>query len=64
MADDHDTTPGNDAFPPTSLLPHDHVLDDMLRQVGLEVAFASLPFEPEAGAYTSDAHGHSHSHSH
>jgi urease accessory protein len=43
---------------------HDHVLDDMLRQFGLEVAYASLPFEPEAGAYTSDAHSHSHSHAH
>ena len=43
---------------------HDHVLDDMLRQFGLEVPFASLPFEPEAGAYTSDAHSHGHSHSH
>jgi urease accessory protein len=29
---------------------HDHVLDDMLRQFGLEVTYASLPFEPEAGA--------------
>jgi len=48
---------------------HDHVLDDMLRQFGLEVSFAHLPFEPEAGAYTSEAqghhhHAHSHSHSH
>ncbi|KAE9894306.1 urease accessory protein UreE, partial [Enterobacteriaceae bacterium TzEc051] len=24
----------------------------------------SLPFEPEAGAYTSDAHSHGHSHAH
>ncbi|HEM8822003.1 TPA: urease accessory protein UreE [Raoultella planticola] len=43
---------------------HDHVLDDMLRQFGLEVTFAQLPFEPEAGAYASESHGHSHSHSH
>ena len=43
---------------------HDHVLDDMLRLFGLEVTFASLPFEPEAGAYASDAHSHSHSHAH
>ena len=43
---------------------HDHVLDDMLRQFALEVTFAHLPFEPEAGAYTSDAHSHSHAHSH
>ena len=43
---------------------HDHVLDDMLRQFGLEVTYASLPFEPEAGAYASDAHSHSHAHAH
>ncbi|HAT1646240.1 TPA: urease accessory protein UreE [Raoultella planticola] len=43
---------------------HDHVLDDMLRQFGLEVTFAHLPFEPEAGAYASESHGHGHSHSH
>ena len=30
---------------------HDHVLDDMLRQFGLDVDFAHLPFEPEAGAF-------------
>lgn len=43
---------------------HDHVLDDMVRLLGLEVTFATLPFEPEAGAYASDAHSHSHSHAH
>ncbi|ENY5364446.1 urease accessory protein UreE [Raoultella ornithinolytica] len=43
---------------------HDHVLDDMLRQFGLEVTFAHLPFEPEAGAYASESHGHGHGHSH
>ncbi|WP_230353737.1 urease accessory protein UreE [Lelliottia sp. WAP21] len=43
---------------------HDHVLDDMLRQFGLEVTFAHLPFEPEAGAYASESHGHSHAHVH
>lgn len=46
------------------LYPHDHVLDDMLRGLGLEVGFAMLPFEPEAGAYSS-SHSHSHgSHPH
>ena len=30
---------------------HDHVLDDMLRQQGLEVINEWLPFQPEAGAY-------------
>ncbi|EES0787846.1 urease accessory protein UreE, partial [Escherichia coli] len=37
---------------------HDHVLDDMLRQFGLDVDFAHLPFEPEAGAYASKSHAH------
>ncbi|EOF4703791.1 MAG: urease accessory protein UreE [Klebsiella huaxiensis] len=43
---------------------HDHVLDDMLRQFGLTVDFAHLPFEPEAGAYASESHGHHHHHDH
>jgi urease accessory protein len=38
---------------------HDHVLDDMVRGMGLSVVLEQVPFEPEAGAY-----GHSHSHSH
>lgn len=49
----------------------DHVLDDMLRGLGLKVDGDVLPFEPEAGAYSavhahahSHANGHSHSHSH
>ena len=36
---------------------HDHVLDDMLRELGFQVAFAAEPFEPESGAY---GHGHAH----
>jgi urease accessory protein len=45
---------------------HDHVLDDMVRALGLPVALHRAPFEPEAGAY---GHGHSrphasHSHAH
>ncbi|MFP2305653.1 urease accessory protein UreE [Citrobacter braakii] len=43
---------------------HDHVLDAMLRQFSLEVTFAQLPFEPEAGAYASESHGHHHAHAH
>lgn len=47
---------------------HDHVLDDMLKKLGLEPVFMKLPFEPESGAYgehgSDHAHGHSHSHSH
>lgn len=43
---------------------HDHVLDDMLRQMGLEVIVEQAPFEPEAGAYQQAAHSHHHSHAH
>ncbi|EMH6919208.1 urease accessory protein UreE [Escherichia coli] len=43
---------------------HDHVLDDMLRQFGLDVDFAHLPFEPEAGAYVSKSHAHNHDQEH
>ena len=44
---------------------HDHVLDDMLRGLGLEVEFAQMPFEPEAGAYGAGAvSGHAHAHDH
>lgn len=32
---------------------HDHVLDDMLRGLGLVVNVEQAPFEPEAGAYGS-----------
>jgi urease accessory protein len=42
---------------------HDHVLDDMLRQMGLPVTVESAPFEPEAGAYAGGhRHGHAHEH--
>ena len=40
---------------------NDHVLAQMLERLGLQVEDASVPFEPETGAYQS---GHSHSHSH
>lgn len=41
----------------------DHVLDDMVRQLGLEVSLEKAVFEPEAGAYQnshnqSEGHGH------
>lgn len=40
---------------------HDHVLDDMLRGLGLDPSFAEEPFEPEAGAYgRASAHAHHH----
>jgi urease accessory protein len=38
---------------------HDHVLDDMLRGLGLEPSFVERPFEPESGAY-GRAGGHHH----
>lgn len=37
----------------------DHVLDEMVRGLGLEVSTENAPFEPEAGAYGG---GHAHSH--
>ena len=43
---------------------HDHVLDDMLRGLGLTVDAEQAPFEPEAGAYQSAPHSHSHAHGH
>ncbi len=40
---------------------HDHVLDDMVRGLGLETHLEQAPFEPESGAYhTSSHHPHSH----
>ena len=47
---------------------HDHVLDEMVRQLGLDVSARVAPFEPEAGAFQHDGGGgHSHgggAHSH
>ncbi len=40
---------------------HDHVLDDMVRGLGLNVTTEPAPFEPEPGAY---AGGHQHNHGH
>jgi urease accessory protein len=42
--------------------PRDHVLDDMLRSLGLTVTAEQLPFEPEAGAYGGQGHDHPHGH--
>jgi urease accessory protein len=42
---------------------HDHVLDDMLRGLGLEPSLSVGPFEPEPGAYGHGAvHQHDHEH--
>ena len=43
---------------------HDHVLDDMLRGLGLEVIVEEAPFEPEPGAYGGPGTGHVHAHDH
>lgn len=41
---------------------HDHVLDDMVKGLGLEVHIEQAPFQPEAGAYHTAQHNHSHPH--
>jgi urease accessory protein len=41
---------------------HDHVLDDMVRGLGLDVSSRVAPFEPEAGAFQHDAGGGEHAH--
>jgi len=43
---------------------HDHVLDEMLEQMGLKIIVEMAPFEPEAGAYQQAPHQHGHGHSH
>jgi urease accessory protein len=47
---------------------HDHVLDEMVEGLGLQVVAEEAPFEPEAGAYHAAAghrhHGRGHSHGH
>ncbi|TVP85183.1 MAG: urease accessory protein UreE [Thioalkalivibrio sp.] len=43
---------------------HDHVLDDMVRGLGLTVTESRLPFEPEAGAYAGGGHAHANGHHH
>ncbi|MFK8330554.1 urease accessory protein UreE [Pseudomonas sp. BJa5] len=39
---------------------HDHVLDEMVRGLGLQVTVEQAPFEPEAGAYQSAPHSHAY----
>lgn len=40
----------------------DHVLDEMVRGMGLDVIAEDAPFEPEPGAYGRSAHPHAHGH--
>jgi len=46
---------------------HDHVLDDMIEDLGLSIETHIAPFEPEAGGYRhggheTEAHHHEHEH--
>ena len=43
---------------------HDHVLDDMVRSLGLPVSTITAAFHPESGAYAQGSPGHSHDHDH
>lgn len=43
---------------------HDHVLDDMLKGMGIETVHEMAPFQPEAGAYGDHGHASAHSHEH
>ena len=42
----------------------DHVLEDMLRVLGLTVGRETSPFQPEPGAYGQAGHSHPHDHAH
>ena len=41
---------------------HDHVLDDMIRLLGLNASVREDTFEPESGAYGAHAHIHGNHH--
>ncbi len=41
---------------------HDHVLDGLMQELGLQVVVAHEPFEPEAGGYASGGHRHGDEH--
>jgi urease accessory protein len=43
---------------------HDHVLDDMVRGLGLTISHEEAPFEPERGAYGDYGHAGRHEHVH
>ncbi len=43
---------------------HDHVLDDLVRGLGLAVRVEQAPFEPESGAYGGPVHSHDPGHDH
>jgi urease accessory protein len=39
---------------------HDHVLDALVRALGLEIEARVAPFEPEVGAFHTERGGHHH----
>lgn len=43
---------------------HDHVLDDLVRALGLRVVAVEAPFQPEPGAYAGREHAHDADHHH
>jgi urease accessory protein len=43
---------------------HDHVLDDMVRRLGLALHFERAPFSPERGVYGHGGHRHGHDDDH
>ncbi len=43
---------------------HDHVLDDMVKQLGADIIIEQAMFEPESGAYHSHTSVHHHAHKH
>jgi urease accessory protein len=49
--------------PHTLAYQHDHVLDDLMAELGLAVQVVEAPFEPEPGGY-SGGHRHRHGHGH
>jgi urease accessory protein len=42
----------------------DHVIEDMLRGLGAQIASVEAPFDPEPGAYGQHAHGYVRDHHH
>jgi urease accessory protein len=43
---------------------HDHVLDGLVHELGLQALVVERPFEPEGGGYASGGHRHGHDHDH
>ncbi len=59
---DHSFDQGNASY--ALYFENDHVLAQMLENLGLHIESTSVPFEPETGAYQTGQHSHSHSHLH